>query len=87
MVFGLGDLFTGDEEPHVGMHQVLRSSPVGGVELGQDELRGGQALLGSFFTDGQRPCSLVDGSTKRPQLQSPRQRGKRRYSGNRLRRE
>jgi hypothetical protein len=24
MVFGLGDLFTGDQEPHIGVHQVLR---------------------------------------------------------------
>jgi len=48
--FGLGDLFTSDQEPHIGVHQVLRSSPVSGVELGQDELHGGQALLGSFAT-------------------------------------
>jgi hypothetical protein len=39
IVFGLGDLFTGDQEPHIGLHQVLRSSPASGVELCQDELR------------------------------------------------
>jgi hypothetical protein len=54
MVFGLVDLFTGDQEPHVGVHQVLRSSAPRGVKLRQCDLRGGQALLGGFFTDGQR---------------------------------
>ena len=54
MVFGLGDLFTGDQEPRVGVHQVLRSSTTSRVKLCQGDLRGGQALLGGFFTDGQR---------------------------------
>ena len=54
IVFGLGDLFTGDQEPHIGVHQVLRSSATSGVKLCQGDLRGRQALLGSFFTDGQR---------------------------------
>jgi hypothetical protein len=49
IVFGLGDLFTGDQEPHIGVHQVLRTSPAGGVELCQNELRRGQSLLGSFL--------------------------------------
>ena len=54
MVFGLGDLFTSDQEPHVGVDQILRSSAPGRAELCQGELCGRQALLGSFFTDGQR---------------------------------
>jgi hypothetical protein len=54
VVFGLIDLFTSDQEPHIGMHQVLRSSATSGVKLRQGELRSWQALLGSFFTDGQR---------------------------------
>src|SRR5580692_11852726 len=49
MVFSKGDLFTGDQEPHIGVHQVLRTSPAGGVELCQDELRRGQSPLGSFL--------------------------------------
>ena len=54
MVFGLGDLFTSDQEPHIGVHQVLRSRATSRVKLCQGDLRGRQALLGSFFTDGQR---------------------------------
>ena len=54
VVLGLGDLFPGDQEPHVGLHQVLRSSAASRVKLRQGELRSWQALLGSFFTDGQR---------------------------------
>jgi hypothetical protein len=38
MVFGLGDLFTSDQEPHVSVHQVLRSGAPGRVELWQREL-------------------------------------------------
>ena len=53
MVFGLGDLFASDEEPHIGVHQVLRSRATSRVKLCQGDLRGGQALIGSFFTDGQ----------------------------------
>ena len=48
MVFGLGDLFTGDQEPHVGVHQVFRSSATSRVELCQSELRGGQACSAAF---------------------------------------
>ena len=51
MVFGLGDLFTSDQEPHVGVDQILRSSAPGRAI---EQLCGRQALLGSFFTDGQR---------------------------------
>jgi hypothetical protein len=53
MVFGLSDLFTGDQELHIGVHQVLRSRATSRVKLCQGDLPGGQALLGSFFTDGQ----------------------------------
>jgi len=67
MVFGLSDLFTGDEEPHIGVDKVLRSSATGRVELCQRELCRGQALLGSFFTDGQRRlivASAIGGTRK-----------------------
>ena len=45
-------------EPHVGVHQVLRSGAAGSVELCQCELRGWQALLDGFLTDGDR-CLIV----------------------------
>jgi len=67
MVFGLGDLFTGDQEPRIGVHQVLRSSATSRVKLCQGDLRGRQALLGSFFTDGQRRfivASAIGGTRK-----------------------
>jgi hypothetical protein len=48
MVFGLGDLFTGDQEPHIGVHQVLRPSATSGVKLCQGDLRGGQAPSAAF---------------------------------------
>ena len=47
VVFGLGDLFTSDQKPHIGVHQVLRSSPASRVELSQREVRRRRALLGS----------------------------------------
>jgi hypothetical protein len=67
MVFGLVDLFTSDQEPHIGEHQVLRSSPTSGVKLCQGDLRGRQTLFGSFFTDGQRSfivASPIGGTRK-----------------------
>jgi hypothetical protein len=51
VVLGPRDLFTCDQEPHVRMNQVLRAGPAGRVELRQRELRGWQALFGSFLTD------------------------------------
>jgi hypothetical protein len=54
MVFGVGDLFTGDQEPLIGVHQVLRSTTTSCLKLCQGDLRGRQSLLGNFFTDGQR---------------------------------
>jgi hypothetical protein len=47
VVFGLGDLFSSDQKPHIGVHQVLRSSPASRLELSQREVRGRRALLGS----------------------------------------
>jgi hypothetical protein len=44
MVLGLSDLFTGDQEPHIGVHQVLRPSATSGVELCQRWLCDWQAL-------------------------------------------
>jgi hypothetical protein len=67
MVLGLGDLFTSDQKPRIGVHQVLRSSTASRVELCQGELGGGQALLGSSFTDGQRRlivASAIGGTRK-----------------------
>jgi hypothetical protein len=54
MVLGLGDLSASDQEPHIGVHQVLRSSATSRVKLRQGDLRCGQALLRGFFTNGQR---------------------------------
>ncbi len=67
MVLGLSDLFIGDQKPHVGVHQVHRSVATSRVKLGQCDLRGGQALLGRFFIDGQRRlivASAVGGTRK-----------------------
>jgi hypothetical protein len=49
MVLGLGDLFAGNEKPHIGVHQVLRPSTTSRVKLCQGELRRGQSPLGSFL--------------------------------------
>jgi hypothetical protein len=48
MVFGLGDLFTGDQEPHIRLHQVLRSSATSRVKLCQGDLRGGRPCSAAF---------------------------------------
>lgn len=50
MILGLGDLLTSDQKPHISLHQVLRASAPSRIKLSHGELRGGQALLGSFFT-------------------------------------
>ena len=67
MVLGMGDLFTSDQKPHVGVHQVLRSSATSRVKLCQSELCGGQALLRSFFADGESSfimTSAIGGTRK-----------------------
>jgi hypothetical protein len=65
--FALGDLFSGDQEPHIGVHQVRGASPASRVKLCQGDLRGRQVLLGSFLTDGQRSiivASPIGGTRK-----------------------
>jgi hypothetical protein len=49
VVFGVSDLFAGDQEPHIGVHQVLRSSATSRVKLRQGDLRCGQAPARRLF--------------------------------------